>query len=177
MSEPIKAEAALDKQAKNCGTCKHDGNQDILRTSCTGCHHWNNWTSADKPEDKPAAEWVEGELPAIGAQLECTLGIEGHKYWHKGEVALKGLTPEGVEIVVIRTGAYSLAIYESDKYLRPIKTEAQLKAEREAEEKEKELSGLFGVVMKAPMMESGYASAIAKDLYDADYRLTKGSTE
>ena len=173
MSEPIKAEAALDKQAKNCGTCKHDGNQDILRTSCTGCHHWSNWMSADKPEDKPAAAWK------VGDQFDFHDSDNALSY--RGEVVgfRAGM------IVGYMEESYLHGVYDgfSPKNITPAAkepTKAELKAEREAEELEKYLTNMAINVA----LDTNLVTGDAREAIDClirfgqiKVRLTKGSAE
>lgn len=62
-------------------------------------------------------------LPPVGSEVECKFAYEDFERWHNGVCVAVGTTPEGsADICVIKSGE-RIAIYDTCRYLRPIRTD------------------------------------------------------
>ena len=146
--------------------------------------------------DKPVAEWPMFTLPPVGAECELEFAIS--MYSEDAQAIIK--VPEGSKVEIngaanfgngdVRIfsghldGKWFTSFHKAIAF-RPIKTDAQLKAEREAEERKEFAYDIEDTINgnKDISMRQSTQHSLANDIYDyltsgeSGYRLTKGSTE
>lgn len=105
-----------------------------------------------RPAKTQAPEWYGEFPPPIGSACECTFAIERNDRWHKGEVVLHGIDPEGRRYFVVDTGAYQ-PCFRSVARVRPIRTKERRERDETIEAAERVIEFREGQVANSTHLE------------------------
>lgn len=144
-------------------------------------HQWQEAKHTVEVAKATEAEWVEGELPAIGCKCEASWVAPPDG---GGETFVKGVFKGGYGSKVwFGTDEYQEIVVPAHTIIfRPIKTALDLKVEREAEGRLNSIADLYeigtGELLQVDSeMNDDVAYSVCELLFDAGCRLTKGSAE